>query len=95
MSSTRLRKLRGFVSNAYKKFLDSSKEWNIFSKVSLICIKEVEEQKVRVNDNNFVGGKSEFELSLRVSWKRKRMSSGYNFNLLRFIKRQQYTQNRG
>ena len=36
----------------------------------------VEEQKLKVNDNNVVGGKSEIQLSLEVSWKKEKNEYG-------------------
>ncbi len=70
MSSTKLRKLgeKGFKL-VYKIVLSFVKEWNIFLRLmNLYC----REQKIRVNDNNVVGGKSEIQLSLEVSWKKGR-----------------------
>ncbi len=37
---------------------------------------KVEEQKLRVSDSNVVGGKSEIQLSLRVSWKKEKNEFG-------------------
>ncbi len=41
---------------------------------------KVERAKVRVNDNNFVGGKSEIQLSLRVHLGRKNEFRNTIFN---------------
>ncbi len=78
MSSTRLKLKKGFVLNAYKEdFLIRPKN-EIFLQVNAICIRVRKEAKVRVNDNSVFVGESEIQLSLRVSWKRKRTSSEYN-----------------
>lgn len=75
MSSTRLRKLKkGFVLNAYKESFLIRQRMKYFLQVNDLY--KVEEQKVRVNDNNFVGGKSEIQLSLRVSWKKEKNEFG-------------------
>ena len=79
MSSTRLRKLKkGFVLNAYKESFLIRQRMKYFLQVNDLY--KVEEQKVRVNDNNFVGGKSEIQLSLRVSWKKEKNESEIQFN---------------
>lgn len=75
MSSTRLRKLKkGFILNAYKDSYFIRQRMKYFLQVNDLY--KVEEQKVRVNDNNFVGGKSEIQLSLRVSWKKEKNEFG-------------------
>ncbi len=52
MSSTKMKLKKGFVLNAYKEKFTWFVKNEIFSQVNLICIK-VEEQKVRVNNQQF------------------------------------------
>ena len=75
MASTRLRKLqKGFILNAYKDSYFIRQKMKYFLQVNDLY--KVEEQKLRVSDSNVVGGKSEIQLSLRVSWKKEKNEFG-------------------
>jgi DNA segregation ATPase FtsK/SpoIIIE-like protein len=75
MSSTRLRKLqKGFKLKIYKNSPFIRQKMKYFLQANDLY--KVEEQKVRVNDNNVVGGKSEIQLSLEVSWKKEKNEYG-------------------
>lgn len=75
MSSTRLRKLeKGFKLKIYKRSPFIRQRMKYFIQANDLY--KVEEQKVRVNDSNVVGGKSEIQLSLEVSWKKEKNEYG-------------------
>lgn len=75
MASTRLRKLqKGFKLKMYKRSPFIRQRMKYFLQANDLYI--VEEQKLRVNDNNVVGGKSEIQLSLEVSWKKEKNEFG-------------------
>ncbi len=70
MSSTKLRKLeKGFKLLVYKIVLHSSKN-EIFQANEFVYCRRA---KLRVNDNNVVGGKSEIQLRLEVLKGKKRV----------------------
>jgi len=72
---TRLRKLKkGFVLDAYNNSPFIRQKMKYFLQVNELY--KVEEQKLRVSDSNVVGGKSEIQLSLRVSWKKEKNEIG-------------------
>lgn len=72
---TRLKKLqKGFVLDAYKNSPFIRQKMKFFLQVNDLY--KVEEQKLRVSDSNVVGGKSEIQLSLRVSWKKEKNEYG-------------------
>lgn len=75
MSSTRLRKLqKGFKLKIYKNSPFIRQRMKYFLQANDLY--KVEEQKLKVNDNNVVGGKSEVQLSLEVSWKKEKNEYG-------------------
>ena len=75
MSSTKLRKLqKGFKLYLYKKSPFIRQRMKYFLQVNELY--KVEEQKLRVSDSNVVGGKSEIQLSLEVSWKKEKNEFG-------------------
>ncbi len=83
----RLRKLKkGSVLNAYKEGFLIRQKNEIFSQVWLDLYK-VEEQKVQVMWRHFVGDHNSIEFKEYLG-KGKEWVRRYNFNLLRFIKRQ-------
>lgn len=72
---TRLTKLkRGRVLGAYKESPLARYRFKYFLQVNDLY--KVEEQKLRVDDHNVVGGKSEIQLSLKVSWKKEKNEFG-------------------
>ncbi len=72
---TRLTKLkRGSVLWAYEKSPLARYRFKYFLQVNDLY--KVEEQKLRVDDHNVVGGKSEIQLSLKVSWKKEKNEFG-------------------
>lgn len=72
---TRLKKLKkGYVLDAYNNSPFIRQKMKYFLQVNDLY--KVEEQKLRVNDSNVVGGKSEIQLSLRVSWKKEKNEFG-------------------
>lgn len=72
---TRLTKLkRGRVLGAYKESPLLRYRFKYFLQVNDLY--KVEEQKLRVDDHNVVGGKSEIQLSLNVSWKKEKNEFG-------------------
>lgn len=72
---TRLTKLRkGPVLWAYKESPLLRYKFKYFLQVNDLY--KVEEQKLRVSNDNVVGGKSEIQLSLRVSWKKEKNEFG-------------------
>lgn len=72
---TRLTKLkRGSVLWAYEKSPLARYRFKYFLQVNDLY--KVEEQKLRVDDHNVVGGKSEIQLSLKVSWKTEKNEFG-------------------
>lgn len=72
---TRLKKLqKGFVLDAYNNSPFIRQKMKYFLQVNDLY--KVEEQKLRVSDSNVVGGKSEIQLSLRVSWKKEKNEIG-------------------
>lgn len=75
MSSTRLRKLqKGFKLKIYKNSPFIRQRMKYFLQANDLY--KVEEQKLKVNDSNVVGGKSEVQLSLEVSWKKEKNEYG-------------------
>ena len=72
---TKLKKLKkGYVLDAYNNSPFIRQKMKYFLQVNDLY--KVEEQKLRVNDSNVVGGKSEIQLSLRVSWKKEKNEFG-------------------
>ena len=75
MASTRLKKLqKGFKLKIYRGSPFIRQRMKYFLQANDLYI--VEEQKLKVNDNNVVGGKSEIQLSLEVSWKKEKNEYG-------------------
>lgn len=72
---TRLKKLKkGLVLSAYKNSPFIRQKMKYFLQVNELY--KVEEQKLRVNDNNVVGGKSEVQYSSEISWKKEKNEYG-------------------
>lgn len=72
---TRLKKLKkGLVLSAYKNSPFIRQRMKYFLQVNELY--RVEEQKLRVNDNNVVGGKSEVQYSSEISWKKEKNEYG-------------------
>lgn len=72
---TKLKKLqKGFVLDVYKDSIFIRQKMKFFLQANDLY--KVEEQKLRVSDSNVVGGKSEIQLSLKVSWKKEKNEFG-------------------
>ena len=72
---TRLKKLKkGMVLSAYKNSPFIRQRMKYFLQVNELY--KVEEQKLRVNDSNVVGGKSEVQYSSEISWKKEKNEYG-------------------